>query len=131
MKSTPHPSRDRIRLDHVLAALGNPMRLTIVRILSDGAERPCGSILDGVSKSTLTHHWKVLRESGVIRQQPSGRELLLTLRREDLDARYPGLLDALLAGIGSDARAEAGGAPGPGGPGDEAGHEAGYEAGRP
>ncbi|MGI5325102.1 hypothetical protein [Actinomadura nitritigenes] len=46
----------------------------------------------------MTHHWRVLRDSGVIFQEPSGRENLLTLRRDDLDARYPGLLDAVLAG---------------------------------
>jgi hypothetical protein len=46
----------------------------------------------------MTHHWRVLRESGIIWQQPSGRENLLSLRREDLDARYPGLLDVILAG---------------------------------
>ncbi|MFF5532882.1 ArsR/SmtB family transcription factor [Streptomyces cinerochromogenes] len=65
----------------------------------------CGSVLQllGITaKSTMTHHWRVLRESGVIWQHPSGRENLLSLRREDLDARYPGLLDAVLAGAAGD-----------------------------
>ncbi|MET9450184.1 ArsR/SmtB family transcription factor [Streptomyces cinerochromogenes] len=64
-----------------------------------------GSVLEllGITaKSTMTHHWRVLRESGVIWQHPSGRENLLSLRREDLDARYPGLLDAVLAGAADD-----------------------------
>jgi DNA-binding transcriptional ArsR family regulator len=92
-----HPDRGQIRLENVLLALGNPLRLKIVRTLAVDGERPCGSILDGVSKSTLTRHWQVLRDSGVIWQRPSGRENLLSLRREDLDARFPGLLDALLS----------------------------------
>ncbi len=91
-----HPKREEIQLENVLAALGNPLRLTVLRILADGGEHTCGSLLKEVSKSTLTHHWRVLREGGVIWQKPSGRENLLSLRRDDLDARFPGLLDALL-----------------------------------
>ncbi|MFC6882747.1 MULTISPECIES: ArsR/SmtB family transcription factor [Actinomadura] len=92
-----HPERDQILLENVLTALGNPLRLRIVRVLADAGERNCGTILGKeISKSTLTHHWRVLRDSGVIWQRPSGRENLLSLRREDLDARFPGLLNALL-----------------------------------
>lgn len=97
-----HPDREQIRLEHVLTALGNPMRLTVVKVLADGGEHTCGSVLTGVSKSTLTHHWRVLRDSGVILQKPSGRENLLSLRKEDLDARFPGLLDALLNAAATD-----------------------------
>ena len=93
---TPHPEREQIRLDQVLSTLGNPIRLQIVRVLADGSERSCGKIIDGMSKSTLTRHWRVLRDSGVSWQRPYGRENLLSLRREDLDARFPGLLDAVL-----------------------------------
>ncbi len=81
----------------MLSALGNPLRLSILRVLADDQEHACGTILDGVPPSTLTHHWRVLRDSGVIWQRPYGRENLLSLRREDLDARFPGLLDTLLA----------------------------------
>ncbi|MCX5407849.1 ArsR family transcriptional regulator [Streptomyces sp. NBC_00335] len=98
-----HPTRDQIKLENVFTALGNPMRLTVVRALAAGGEYPCGSLLEGVSKSTLTHHWRVLREGGLIWQRPSGRELLLSLRREDLDVRFPGLLDAVLGAISVDA----------------------------
>ncbi|MDE1186656.1 MAG: helix-turn-helix transcriptional regulator [Pantoea sp.] len=100
---TRHPQRTEIRLENVLAALGNPMRMTVVSILADGGEHTCGSLLQGVSKSTLTHHWRVLRDSGVIWQRPSGRENLLSLRREDLNARFPGLVEALLAAAEQDA----------------------------
>lgn len=57
----------------------------------------CSAIPVGVSKSTATHHWRVLRESGVIRQHQSGRATLTSLRRDDLDARFPGLLACVLS----------------------------------
>ncbi|WP_343046132.1 helix-turn-helix transcriptional regulator [Nonomuraea typhae] len=93
-----HPTRDQIDLVDVMAALGHPVRAEIVRRLAtSGQEEFCGSILPGVPKSTLTNHWRVLRESGVICQRPEGRKLYLRLRREDLDERFPGLLDLVVA----------------------------------
>jgi DNA-binding transcriptional ArsR family regulator len=88
-----HPSRDQINLLDVLAALGHPVRAKIVRALESGEEQFCGSIVPDVPKSTLTTHWRVLREAGVILQRPEGRKLFITLRRQDLNARFPGLLD--------------------------------------
>lgn len=100
-----HPDRDQIRIEDVLSALGNQVRLAAVRVLDAGGEHNCASVLNiiGVTaKSTMTHHWRVLRDSGIIWQRPSGRENIVTLRRDDLDRRYPGLLDAILAGAVSD-----------------------------
>lgn len=97
-----HPDRAQIRLENVLSALGNPLRLAVVRALAAGGERACGALLQGQSKSTMTHHWRVLRDSGVIWQRPYGRENLLSLRREDLDTRFPGLLDSLLGALQND-----------------------------
>ena len=92
-----HPEPEQIRLENVLLALGNPVRLEVVRTLALQGEQTCNALRQDVPKSTMTHHWRVLRDSGVIWQRPSGRENLLSLRREDLDARFPGLLDTLLA----------------------------------
>lgn len=103
--SARHPERAQITVDGVLSALGNPVRLAAVRVLDAGGDHNCTSVLNvlGITaKSTMTHHWRVLRESGVIWQRPSGRENILSLRREDLDARYPGLLDAILSASVSD-----------------------------
>ncbi|GAA4983544.1 DNA-binding transcriptional ArsR family regulator [Nonomuraea thailandensis] len=106
-----HPDRDQIRIEDVLSALGNAVRLAAVRLLDAGGEHNCTSVLNTLgitAKSTMTHHWRVLRDSGVIWQQPSGRENLLVLRRDDLDARYPGLLDAILTGANADATLDRG-----------------------
>ena len=70
--------------------------------MASGGGRAGGTLLQGGSKSTKTHHWRVLRDSGVIWQRPYGRENLLSLRREDLDDRFPDLLDALLGAVESD-----------------------------
>jgi len=93
----PHPERDAIELTAVLQALSDPMRLIVVVALSTGEERTCKSIDLPVVKSTCTHHFRVLREAGVIRQRHEGTSRMNSLRRADLEARFPGLLDAVLA----------------------------------
>jgi DNA-binding transcriptional ArsR family regulator len=93
-----HPERDEIELPAVLHALSDPHRLDIVRKLAEDSEpRPCGTFDLEVTKSTLTHHFRTLREAGVIEQRREGTARLTSLRREDLDARFPGLLDAVLS----------------------------------
>jgi DNA-binding transcriptional ArsR family regulator len=91
------PRRAEIELGAVLHALSDPVRLKIVAALAvaDG-EPTCGSFDVPVTKSTCTHHFKVLREAGVIRQRQEGTARLNNLRREDLDARFPGLLATIL-----------------------------------
>ena len=81
----------------MLHALSDPARLEIVRRLAAGDEPPCGTFDLGLSKATLSHHFRVLRESGVVRTRPEGRKRLLSLRVDDLEARFPGLLDAVLS----------------------------------
>ncbi|WP_067973382.1 ArsR/SmtB family transcription factor [Nocardiopsis trehalosi] len=91
-----HPDVEDLRLVDVLAALGHPLRLEITRALASGEERFCGEVMPDIPKSSMTHHWRALRESGVIRQRRAGRRLYLTLRRDDLESRFPGLLDIAL-----------------------------------
>jgi DNA-binding transcriptional ArsR family regulator len=98
LEALPAPRRDDIRLEAVLQALGDPVRLQIVRTLygePDG-HRPCGSFGLPVAKSTASHHFRVLREAGVIHQRAAGRERLTELRSADLDARFPGLLQSVI-----------------------------------
>ncbi|HTP23050.1 MAG TPA: helix-turn-helix domain-containing protein [Solirubrobacteraceae bacterium] len=94
--SLPHPVAEEIELAAVLHALSDPMRLRIVVGLAAGDERPCGSFDLPVTKSTCTHHFKVLREAGVIRQRLEGTTRLNSLRRDDLEQRFPGLLGSVL-----------------------------------
>ncbi|MGW1071995.1 ArsR/SmtB family transcription factor [Streptomyces sp. NPDC002537] len=104
--STYHPDRDQLLVEDVLAALGNPVRLGIVRELAASAgERTCGSLPLEVTKATATHHWRVLRESGITREHKAGRAKAISLRRDDLDARFPGLLEAVLAATAPTRRA--------------------------
>ena len=92
------PLRADLELATVLHALSDPMRLRIVAALAATAEQPaCGAFDLPVTKSTCTHHFKVLREAGVIQQRQEGTARLNTLRRDDLDARFPGLLDTILS----------------------------------
>lgn len=95
-----HPPVADLRLPKVLAALADPARLATVRTLARVGEAPCGRISRDagllVSKSTMSHHLRILREAGIIACRIEGARRMLTLRRDDLDSRFPGLLDAVL-----------------------------------
>ncbi|MEV0277999.1 helix-turn-helix transcriptional regulator [Streptomyces sp. NPDC050610] len=96
-RSLDHPAPAEIRVEGVLHALSDPMRLRIVRMLeAAGTEQSCSVFDLPVSKSTSTHHFRVLRESGVINQVYRGTAKMSELRRDDLDALFPGLLDSVL-----------------------------------
>ncbi|MFD8981734.1 ArsR/SmtB family transcription factor [Streptomyces sp. NPDC059564] len=92
-----HPEPEAIRLEAVLHALSDPVRLSIVRDLATtDAEVACSYFDLPVTKSTTTHHFRVLRESGVVRQTYRGTAKMNGLRRAELQALFPGLLDAVL-----------------------------------
>ncbi len=92
-----HPEPADIRLEAVLHACSDPMRLLIVQALAADAAASCARIGLACSKSTATYHFRVLREAGVITQHYQGAAKVNELRRDDLNAVFPGLLDALLA----------------------------------
>ena len=92
------PPGTAIDLPAVLHALSDPARLAIVRALAQDGERSCGTFELGLSKATRSHHFKVLREAGVTHTRLEGTTRRVSLRRDDLDARFPGLLDAVLRG---------------------------------
>ncbi|WP_328297171.1 helix-turn-helix domain-containing protein [Streptomyces sp. NBC_00435] len=92
-----HPEVSEIRLEGVLHALSDPVRLTIVRDLAAmDTELACSHFELPVTKSTTTHHFRVLRESGVVRQCYRGTTKLNGLRRAELAELFPGLLDSVL-----------------------------------
>lgn len=81
----------------VMGALSDPIRVGLVRVLADGRERGWGELRAPVAKSTLSHHLRVLRDAGVTRTRQEGTRCFVVLRRDDLDGRFPGVLDAVLA----------------------------------
>lgn len=94
-----HPNADQIELPSVLTALGDPTRLAIAAELASRGDGPvaCSHFLMFTSKTNLSYHLARLREAGVTRTEVSGTSRFTTLRRADLDARFPGLLDSVLA----------------------------------
>lgn len=96
MTDLAEPDTGTLELTTVLSALADDARLSIVRELAAVGEQACGAFDLEISKATRSHHFRVLRESGVTHTRIEGTRRLVTLRREDLDARFPGLLDALL-----------------------------------
>lgn len=96
-----HPATDEIEIGAVLHALADPHRRRVVLELLNEPEcegRTCQSFELPVSKSTLTHHFKILREAGLVTSVDHGNRNAVSLRRDDLEARFPGLLEAIAAG---------------------------------
>ena len=94
----PHPPTELLDLATIMRALGDPARLEVVRMLADGQPRLCGEICAalGVPNSTGSYHLRTLREAGVTRARPAGTQRYISVRREDLDERFPGLVDVLI-----------------------------------
>jgi DNA-binding transcriptional ArsR family regulator len=106
MRLLPHPATEDIELTEVLRALADPVRLEIVARLSVAGELNCTVAGDdlGVHKSTASHHYRTLREAGVVLTKQEGRLKFMSLRRDDLEFRFPGLLDSILAATTPHAR---------------------------
>ena len=91
-----HPTRDELSMSSILNALGDPARLQIMKQLSEKSEMTCACCNVKLQKSALSHHFKVLRESGLIHVRIDGKQRFLTIRYDDLTARFPGLLETIL-----------------------------------
>jgi DNA-binding transcriptional ArsR family regulator len=114
MRPFVHPAPDQITLQGVLHALADPVRLAIVRRLADCGPFPASCTActpSDMPKSTRTHHFQVLREAGLVRSEKRGAEVINAARLEDVEARFPGLLKAILQA--ADAAAPCGGGAGP------------------
>jgi len=95
----PHPDSDQIALPTVLGALSDQTRLAIINYLSRDEDRGmiCSQFTDLASKTAISYHVAKLREAGVVRVSPEGTKRRVRLRREDLDSRFPGFLDSIIA----------------------------------
>ncbi|WP_425216903.1 ArsR/SmtB family transcription factor [Tumidithrix helvetica] len=96
MRLVYHPDRKDISLAGVLYALGDPIRLEIVKRLAEKGEQPCAALDCQIAKSTMSHHFRVLRESGVLYYRKEGTQHINSLRRSELDELFPDLLDTIL-----------------------------------
>jgi DNA-binding transcriptional ArsR family regulator len=98
-RELPHPALDDVELTAVLFALSDPARLELVRMIAREGPQPvanCQAVDPDAPKSTFSHHLKTLREAGVVRNEPAGRQRMISLRRDELDERFPGLLASVL-----------------------------------
>lgn len=95
MKTNYCPSLKKIPLSLIFYALSDPIRLEIIQTLLEREEISCGSCKSPLSKSTMSHHFKVLRESGLIEKRSEGKVHYLSLRRIEIETRLPGLLITL------------------------------------
>jgi DNA-binding transcriptional ArsR family regulator len=100
MRMPLHPAKNQITLPGVLFALSDPTRLKIVRAIAGTDGLNCCDIPLELSKSTASRHFKVLRDAGVIRMDPHGVVCINSLRRQELDELFPGLIDSVLAAAG-------------------------------
>lgn len=100
MRAFRHPAEAEIALTDVLHALSDPTRLAIVRSVATEGQLSCGSFDALAPKSTLSHHFKVLREAGVLHSRADGTKAINTVRRDELERRFPGLLGIVLAAEG-------------------------------
>ena len=92
-----HPESEDVSLPRVLFALSDPVRLGMVHILARRAAVNSVDLGPDMPKSTVAHHTRILREAGVTHTRPEGRNCWISLRRDVLDTKFPGLLDAVLA----------------------------------
>ncbi|WP_280398544.1 ArsR/SmtB family transcription factor [Nocardia carnea] len=92
----PQPDLAHVEIGTVLQALADPVRLQIVRMLTRVGEAPCGALDLPVKRSTVSHHLRTLRESGVVETELHGNSRVSKVRRGELDKRFPGLLAAIL-----------------------------------
>ena len=101
MDDVTEPSASDFELPRVLAALADPGRLATVRFVARNGESWCSRVMQGadleMSKSTFSHHLRILREAGVLTKRVEGTKSYMCLRKADLDARFPGLLDSILS----------------------------------
>lgn len=97
MRPFKHPPASDFELERVFYALSDPVRLEIVRYLGSVPQATCGELDGGRPKSSMSHHFRVLRDAGLVMTQNVGTTHMNSLRTDDLENRFPGLMAAILA----------------------------------
>ena len=96
MKDYSSPSLNKIALSDIMQALSDPCRLAIVRAILNKGELACNEVPLKISKATRSHHFSILRKAGLLSTRVEGTKCLSSIRRKEVDARFPGLLDLVL-----------------------------------
>ena len=89
------PNLKKMPLSSIFAALADPARLEVIQLLLEKDEISCGKCKYSRSKSTMSHHFKVLKETGLIQKREEGTTHFISLRQADIESRVPGLLGVL------------------------------------
>ncbi|WP_192564482.1 ArsR/SmtB family transcription factor [Pseudomonas gozinkensis] len=97
MRALKHPVPSDFLLERILYALSDPVRLDIVRCLAAVNEASCGELDGGRPKSSVSHHFRVLRDAGLVRTRNVGTTHMNSLRTEELNLRFPGLMECILS----------------------------------
>lgn len=95
MKKYPAPRLDRVTLPKVLQALSDPCRIAIVRALLKKGELACNEVPLKIAKATRSHHFTILREAGLLSTRSEGTKCLSSIREQEVNKRFPGLLDLI------------------------------------
>jgi DNA-binding transcriptional ArsR family regulator len=101
MDDVVEPAAADFQLPRVLAALADPHRLATVRFVAHNGESWCAQVMQeaglAMSKSTFSHHLRILREAGILTKRIQGARGYTRLRKDDLDSRFPGLIDSIVS----------------------------------
>jgi DNA-binding transcriptional ArsR family regulator len=102
MRQIKHPTLDQVELTDIMYALSDPARVEIVRRLAkESRAMTCGELNLDRPKSSMSHHFKILRDAGIVETLVEGKEHFNTLRISELEKRFPGVLRAILKAISS------------------------------
>lgn len=97
MRQIKHPTIEQVELTDIMYALADPTRLEIVILLAQaGKKLTCGEINLNRPKSSMSHHFKILRSAGLVETLIEGTEHMNSLRLEEVESKYPGVLSAVL-----------------------------------
>jgi DNA-binding transcriptional ArsR family regulator len=97
VKKLPHPEIEQVDLSALLDALSDPVRRRIVRRLAQAKESHCGAFCDEAAKTNLAYHFAKLRAAGITRTRIEGPYRRISLRLDELETRFPGLLPSVIA----------------------------------
>ncbi|HEY9268797.1 MAG TPA: metalloregulator ArsR/SmtB family transcription factor [Methylotenera sp.] len=105
MRKIQHPNIDQVELTDIMYALADPTRLEIVALLANaGKQMTCGEINLNRPKSSMSHHFKILRAAGLVETLIEGTEHMNSLRVEEIEQKFPGVLNAVIKAIAKDTK---------------------------